>query len=144
MKKILVSILLIYFGLTTTSMEAQVNRRVVPNTQTAPQKYEAPDPVESTMTFLKKELTLDSFQEAAIKIYVKENIEASEKISAQNISYDEKMIQYEKIITVFDEKVIKILNPEQLKKFQELQSKRTTKKEPKKKNKKKDKEKEEE
>lgn len=144
MKKIIFTFLLIVIGLQKNQAIAQVNRQVVPNTQTTPQKYEAPDPVESTMTFLKKELTLDSFQEAAIKIYVKENIEASEKISAQNISYDEKMIQYEKIITVFDEKVIKILNPEQLKKFQELQSKRTTKKEPKKKNKKKDKEKEEE
>lgn len=140
MQKIIFSVLLIISGLSSNMIEAQVNRQVVPNTQTSPQKYEAPDPVETTMTFLKKELTLDSFQEAAIKLYVKENIEASEKISAQNISYDEKMIQYEKIITVFDEKVIKILNPDQLKKFQELQAKRNSKKEPKKKNKKKDKE----
>lgn len=140
MRKIIYSVLLIISGLSSNMIEAQVNRQVVPNTQTSPQKYEAPDPVESTMTFLKKELTLDSFQEAAIKLYVKENIEASEKISAQNISYDEKMIQYEKIITVFDEKVIKILNPDQLKKFQELQAKRNSKKEPKKKDKKKDKE----
>ena len=140
MRKIIFNLLLITFGLFNNQINAQVNRQVVPNTQTSPQKYVAPDPVESTMTFLKKELTLDSFQEAAIKIYVKENIEASEKISAQNISYDEKMIQYEKIITVFDEKVIKILNPDQLKKFQELQAKRATKKEPKKKKSKKDKE----
>ena len=111
----------------------------MPNTQTSPQKYEAPDPVESSMTFLKKELNLDYFQEAAVKIYVKENIEASKKISEQNISYEEKLIQYEQVITVFDEKVIKILNPEQLIKFQELQAKRTNKKQPKKKKEKKDK-----
>jgi len=137
MRKILyISILLLF---AQNHISAQVNRQVVPNTQTTPQKYVAPDPVESTMTFLKKELTLDSFQEAAIKIYVKENIEASEKISEQNISYEEKLIQYEKVITVFDEKVIKILNPEQLIKFQELQAKRTNKKQPKKKKEKKDK-----
>ena len=138
MKKIIFTFLLIVFGLTKNQISAQVNRQVVPNTQTSPQKYEAPDPVESSMTFLKKELNLDSFQEAAVKIYVKENIEASKKISEQNISYEEKLIQYEQVITVFDEKVIKILNPEQLIKFQELQAKRTNKKQPKKKKEKKD------
>jgi len=138
MKKIILTFFLILFGLSINQIYAQVNRQVVPNTQTSPQKYEAPDPVESSMTFLKKELNLDSFQEAAVKIYVKENIEASKKISEQNISYEEKLIQYEQVITVFDEKVIKILNPEQLIKFQELQAKRTNKKQPKKKKEKKD------
>ncbi|WP_396174441.1 hypothetical protein [Flavobacterium sp.] len=142
MKKIFITFLLIVVGLPKNQAIAQVNRQVVPNTQTTPQKYEAPDPVESTMTFLKKELKLDSFQEAAIKIYVKENVEASKKISEQNISYEEKLIQYEKVVNVFDEKVIKILNPEQLLKFQELQAKRTSKKESKKKKDKKDKEEE--
>ena len=142
MKKIIITILLMVVGLPKNQAIAQVNRQVVPNTQTTPQKYEAPDPVESTMTFLKKELKLDSFQEAAIKIYVKENVEASKKISEQNISYEEKLIQYEKVVNVFDEKVIKILNPEQLLIFQELQEKRTSKKESKKKKDKKDKEEE--
>lgn len=142
MKKIIITILLMVVGLPKNQAIAQVNRQVVPNTQTTPQKYEAPDPVESTMTFLKKELKLDSFQEAAIKIYVKENVEASKKISEQNISYEEKLIQYEKVVNVFDEKVIKILNPEQLLIFQELQAKRTSKKESKKKKDKKDKEEE--
>ena len=139
MKKIIFTLLLLTIGLSKYQANAQVNRQVVPNTQTTPQKYEAPDPLESTMTFLKKELQLDSFQEAAIKLYVKENIEASEKISAQNISYEEKVIQYEKVVNIFDEKVIKILNPEQLLKFQELQAKRTNKKQSKKKKNKKDK-----
>ena len=138
MKKIIFTFFLILFGLSKNQICAQVNRQIVPNTQTSPQKYEAPDLVESSMTFLKKELNLDSFQEAAVKIYVKENIEASKKISEQNISYEEKLIQYEQVITVFDEKVIKILNPEQLIKFQELQAKRTNKKQPKKKKEKKD------
>jgi Spy/CpxP family protein refolding chaperone len=127
MKKIFFILLLMTVGLPKNQVIAQVNRQAVPNAQTTPQKHEAPDPVESTMTFLKKELKLDSFQEAAIKIYAKENIEASKKISDQNISYEEKLIQYEKVVTIFDEKVIKILNPEQVIKFQELQAKRINK-----------------
>lgn len=143
MKKIIFMLLLITFGFSKNQIYAQVNRQVVPNTQTAPQKYEAPDPVESTMTFLKKELNLDSFQEAAVKIYVKENIDASKKISEQNISYDEKLILYEKVINEFDKNVSKILNPEQLVKFQELQNQRTNKNKSKSKKDKKEKDKKE-
>lgn len=132
MKKIIFTFFLIFVGLTSNSIAAQVDRRVAPNLATPP-KAEPFDPVESAMTYLKKELALDSFQAAAIKIYVKENFEASDKIRSSDLPETEKTNEIEKIVSNFDEKVIKILNPDQIKKYEELQTKRT------KKNKKKDK-----
>lgn len=133
---------LIFVCLLSNSTKAQVDRRVAPNTTTT-QKSEPIDPLESAMTYLKKELTLDSFQEAAIKIYVKENFEASDKIRYSDLPESEKKLHLEKIVKSFDEKVIKILNPDQIKKYELLQNKRKNKKESKKEKKKEEEEKEE-
>lgn len=137
MQKIIFTIL--FIGFFSCSIKAQNNRRYDPNTNpTTTQKQAAIDPIESTMSYLKKELSLDSFQEAAIKIYVKENYEDTDKIRFSDLPDSGKKAQMEKIIKIFDEKVIKILNPDQIKKYEQLQSERTNKK--KKNNKKKDKE----
>lgn len=105
--------------------------------QTSSQNNKTPDPIASTVSYLKKELNLDAFQEAAVKVYVKENIETNQKIDSQDIAYEGKLVKYEQAAVEFDEKVSKILNPEQLKKFQELQEQRKNKKGSKKKKEKK-------
>lgn len=127
MQKIIFTIILILFVFSSNTIFAQVDRSVSPNLATPP-KAEPIDPLVSAMTYLKKELSLDAFQEAAIKIYVKENFEASDKIRFSDLPETEKTNQIEQIIKNFDQKVIKILNPDQIKVYEELQKKRTKKK----------------
>lgn len=91
------------------------------------------DPLEITMEHLKKELLLDSFQEAAIKIYLAENFSENEKIFNSEIPNDEKKTKSETAKKSFDEKVIKLLNPNQIKLFDDLKNKRKSKKDSKKK-----------
>lgn len=135
MRTIILRLVFIFLCFYSSSTRAQVDRRVAPNTTTT-QKSEPIDPVESAMTYLKKELSLDSFQEAAIKVYVKENFEASDKIKLLDIHDSEKKTMLNKIVDSFDAKVIKILNPDQVKKYESLINKRKNKKESKKESKK--------
>lgn len=104
---------------------SQVDRTVgrTPHYHRDKPKNEKKDPVELTLAYLKEELSLDSFQEAAIKVYLIENQTSAEKIHNSDVSNDEKKIKFEEAVKEFDEKIIKILNPEQIKKFEGLKDK---------------------
>jgi hypothetical protein len=94
---------------------------------------EKKDPLQATLEYFKKELSLDSFQEAAIKVYLIENQTSAEKIQNSDISNEEKKIKFEEAVKDFDEKLLKILNPEQIKVFEELKDKNKEKSKKKKK-----------
>ncbi|HRE76879.1 MAG TPA: hypothetical protein PLL09_03550 [Flavobacterium sp.] len=131
MKKI--SLIFILF-LSLNNVYAQVNRAVgrTPQYHREKPKVEKKDPVELTITYLKEQLSLDSFQEAAVKVYLTENQTSAEKIHNSDITNDEKKLKFEEAVKDFDEKIIGILNPDQIKIFEELKEKKKSKKKKKK------------
>jgi hypothetical protein len=80
------------------------------------------DPIEQTLKQLKEKLSLDSFQEAATKVFLQENEKSAEKILNSSISNEEKKIKLDEAVKDFDEKFLKILNPEQIKIYEELKN----------------------
>ena len=133
MKKISISLIIF---LIFNTVYAQVDRTVgrTPQYHREKPKADKKDFVELTLEYLKEKLSLDSFQEAAIKVYLIENQTNAEKIHNSDISNDDKKIKFEEAVKDFDEKLLKILNPEQIKVFEEL-TKKNKEKTKKKKNK---------
>jgi hypothetical protein len=103
-------------------------------------KKEKKDPIVATMEYLKKELSLDDFQEAAIKSYLLENISESEKVNATSLNPEEKREKFIQLKNTFDEKTKSILNPNQKELFIKLSEDLKGNKKSKKKNKKKEEE----
>ena len=103
-----------------------------------PRNNEKVDPIKSSLDYLKKELTLDTFQEAAIKTFLEENQKETELILSMDISNIDKSdrlkISYEKM----EKQIEKFLSPKQIDLFKKLKEKQTGSK---KKNKKKEEEK---
>lgn len=145
MKKIIYTLFFIVIVLSIQTVTAQIDRRNggqqnQMQMQPPPSKPSKPvDPIVSTVTFLKDELELDVFQEAAVTVYVKENFAEIEKIVAQNSSNDQKLIQSEKINNELNQKISELLNPDQLKKFEIIIENRKKGKETSKKKKKREK-----
>jgi len=139
MQKLIFSLLCLSTLLSFHTVMGQMDRRNGNQNQmqAPPPKPEKPvDPVVSTINYLKTQLELDAFQEAAVNVYVKENFAELEKIVAQNSSNEEKIIRSESLNSGLNEKISILLNPEQLKKFEEIISKRKNNKETTKKKKK--------
>jgi len=139
MQKLIFFLLCLSTLLSFHTVKGQMDRRNGNQNQmqAPPPKPSKPaDPVVSTINYLKTELELDAFQEAAVSVYVKENFAELEKIVAQNSSNEEKIILSENLNNGLNEKIGILLNPEQLKKFEEIMSKRKNKKETTKKKKK--------
>ncbi len=135
MKKISILGMLLFL----VTVHAQVDRSIGPSqyrNSKSSYKPEKKDPVEVSLAFLKKELNLDSFQEAATKVYLTENLAENEKIIALSIPSEQKKEKYDEAIKTFDEKMIKILNPDQVKLFEALKDKNKSKEKSKKKKKK--------
>lgn len=111
------------------SAYAQVDRSIAPSQykNNTSQKVVKKDPVEITLKYLKEQLSLDSFQEAAIKVYLIENQTNAEKINSSDISNNEKKAKFNEELKKFDVKIIEILNPEQIKIFEELKEKNKSK-----------------
>lgn len=127
MKKISISLIIF---LIFNTVYAQVDRTVgrTPQYHREKPKADKKDFVELTLEYLKEKLSLDSFQEAAIKVYLIENQTNAEKIHNSDISNDDKKIKFEEAVKDFDEKLLKILNPEQIKVFEELTKKKLKRK----------------
>ncbi|MFP9114676.1 hypothetical protein ACLI1A_12095 [Flavobacterium sp. RHBU_3] len=110
---------------------SQVNRRIAPQQyrNSSPSKEQKKyDFVESSVEYYTKELKLDDFQAAAVRqVYESErdNIEALRE-SGEDVTTDEKKEKAYAITERIDAKVLKLLNPEQTKKFEELKAKRKT------------------
>jgi hypothetical protein len=103
-------------------------------------KKEKKDPIVATMEYLKKELSLDDFQEAAIKSYLLENISESEKVNATSLNPEEKREKFVQLKNTFDEKTKSILTTDQIALFNNLSKESKEKKKKKKKKKNKDEE----
>lgn len=127
MKKIILTLFLVGFIMPAI---AQMNRGMnngmsrgmndMSRTSSSTPKKEKKDPIVTTMEYLKEELSLDSFQEAAIKSYLLENISESEKLSATSLNPEEKRQKFIELKNAFDEKTKSILNPKQKESFIKL------------------------
>lgn len=129
-------IFLISFLLTTALSFSQMDRRIgrAP-TSNLHKKTEKIDPVQASTDYLKKELSLDSFQEAATKTFLEENQREREYILSLEITENDKIdrltTSYEKMET----QINTVLNAKQKEDFLKLKDKKKGK-DKKKKNKK--------
>ena len=136
MKKLFFLLFLFSVQVSFSQMNRQVGRNNPP--VNVPRNNEKVDPIKSSLDYLKKELTLDTFQEAAIKTFLEENQKETELILSMDISNIDKgdrlKISYEKM----EKQIEKFLSPKQIDLFKKLKEKQTGSK---KKNKKKEEEK---
>lgn len=127
---------LFFVQVSFSQMNRQLGRSNPP--VNVPRNNEKVDPIKSSLDYLKKELTLDTFQEAAIKTFIEENQKETELIVSMDISNIDKgdrlKISYEKM----EKQIEKFLSPKQIDLFKKLKEKQTGSK---KKNKKKEEEK---
>ncbi len=123
MKKIVFLIFGIALLLFSADAFAQVDRRIGKSQykRTANKKV---DVIEVSIDFLKKELNLDPFQEAAAKTLLLENQEEGNKILAMEISDNEKKDKLQAALNKFDSQIEGILNPSQLKLYETVKEKR--------------------
>ncbi len=93
--------------------------------QSGSKKNEKPDYVTQTVEYYKKELELDYFQEAAVRETLESHRDALMSLMQdQNMIMAEKKEKAEKINDKIDAEILKILNPDQTKKYKDLQKKR--------------------
>lgn len=123
MKKIVFLIFGIALLLFSADAFAQVDRRIGKSQykRTANKKV---DVIEVSIDFLKKELNLDPFQEAAAKTLLLENQEEGNKILAMEISDNEKKDKLQAALNKFDSQIEGLLNPSQLKLYESVKEKR--------------------
>lgn len=82
----------ILFALITTVSIAQVNRNIGRTPQIPNNKSQKKvDPKETALNYLKKELNLDTFQEAATKTFIEENMKEREFILGLDITTEDKI-----------------------------------------------------
>lgn len=106
----------------TTLSYSQVDRRIgwVPSDSQKPKKKEKLDPVKVSVEFLKKDLKLDGFQEAAVKSLFEEYMNTNNTIIASDITAVEKEEKIAAGKQRLDEKIREILNPEQVQLFEAI------------------------
>lgn len=92
----------ILFVLITTTSFAQLDRRIgrTPQMNNSNSQKKV-DPKEAALNYLKKELNLDTFQEAATKTFIEENMKEREFIMGLDISDADKIEK----LTVSNEKM---------------------------------------
>ena len=137
MKKLFFFLLLLF---STQVSFSQINRQVGRgNPQVnVPRNNEKIDPIKSSLDYLKKELTLDTFQEAAIKTFLEENQKETELILSMDIANVDKGEKLKTSYEKMEKQIEKFLNPKQIDLFKKLKEKQSGSK--KKKNKKEKKE----
>ncbi len=121
MRYLILFSLIVFF----TESQAQVDR-TIGNSQYKRAKTtpaEKLDPVEASLEYLKKELTLDSFQEAAIKVYLQEHHEASNKAVGMVENPGDLNTKLTELIDKLNSNINSVLGPEQKEKFKKIQDK---------------------
>lgn len=101
--------------------EAQVNRSIGASQyrNSLPDKKEKKeDPIEKSLVYLEKELSLDTFQKAAIKTMLEDNKDENAKTMASSYSEAEKMKRIEESREKLNKQVASVLNPDQAEKFE--------------------------
>ena len=122
MKKIF---FLILIGFSIFTANAQVDRRIGAGQYQNGKQNKKVDLIETSVETLKKELTLDGFQEAIVRNLVKENQEKSkEVIEATSYTDSEKRALLTEIGEKFNTEIKKILSKEQLEKYEKFISKK--------------------
>ena len=122
MKKIF---FLILIGFSIFTANAQVDRRIGAGQYQNGKQNKKVDLIETSVETLKKELTLDGFQEAIVRNLVKENQEKSkEVIEATSYTDPEKRALLTEIGEKFNIEIKKILSKEQLEKYEKFISKK--------------------
>jgi hypothetical protein len=105
---------------------AQVNRSVAPGQYRQPKSNGGKfDFVAETVKYYKKELALDDFQAAAIKEIITAEKDNITNIQQQtDMTGNEKKDKAKEINDRIDAKMLPMLSPEQLKKYEKLKEKR--------------------
>lgn len=88
-----------------------------------PKKHEKVDYVQTALDNLKKELNLDGFQEAVIKDLMTENQAEAERILAMDTPNDSKAEKMNELREKTSDKIVKILNKDQVEKYAKLREK---------------------
>ncbi|MFY7728900.1 MAG: hypothetical protein ACOVRN_05240 [Flavobacterium sp.] len=128
MKKHLIALTLLCLTLPTLAF-AQMNRRVgrqqYQNGPTGKSNQKPKDQAESASEYYAKELGLDSFQEAAVlQIYKDEDNNVKAIIEDLEMTTDIKNEKIYQITERVDARIMKLLTPEQIEKFEKLKAKR--------------------
>lgn len=105
---------------------SQVDRRIAPSQYKRVKKdKENVDFIDQTVAYFKKELTLDYFQEAAVKETLeKYRGELTILMQDQSMTTDERKEKAHNVNERIDAEVIKLLSPEQKEKYKVIQDKR--------------------
>lgn len=128
MKKHLIALTLLCLTLPTIAF-AQMNRRVgrqqYQNGPTGKSNQKPKDQAEAASEYYAKELGLDSFQEAAVlQIYKDEDNNVKAIIEDLEMTTDIKNEKIYQITERVDARIMKLLTPEQIEKFEKLKEKR--------------------
>lgn len=137
MKKIFLIIFLLLSMFSFSQMDRRIGR--TPNMSTG-KKQEKVDPIQVSLDYLKKELNLDTFQEAAVKTFLEENLKEKEYILTLDIADSDKMDKLKTSYDKMDSQIEGLLNAKQKETFAKLKEKQKGNNDKKKKNKKENKE----
>lgn len=88
-----------------------------------PKKHEKVDYAQVAVENLKKELNLDGFQEAVIKDLMTENQAEAQRILAMDTPNDSKAEKMNELRDKTSDKIVKILNKDQVEKYAKLREK---------------------
>jgi uncharacterized protein YueI len=115
----------ILFVLISTISFAQMNRGMgrTPQIPANNKPQKKVDPVKVSTEFLKKELNLDTFQEAAAKIFVEENIKEREYILGLDITQEDRIEKLKVSTEKMNSQIKTILNADQIVLFDKLKDK---------------------
>lgn len=111
-----------------SASEAQMNR-YGNNSQfreTETKKPEKVDPIQTSVDFLTKELSLDVFQVSAVRVYLTEHQNESLKVVATNSSDGEKTLKIQKVNELLNKNIKSILTEDQVVKFDEIAEKKNS------------------
>ncbi len=132
MKKIfLISFLLLTF-LSYSQMNRSIGRAPTSNLH---KKTEKVDPIQSSIDYLKKELSLDGFQEAALKTFLDENQKERDYILSLELTQNDKIDRLTTSYEKMEAQITTVLNVKQKADFLKIKEK-NKEKDKKKKNKK--------
>ncbi|RWX02580.1 hypothetical protein [Flavobacterium cerinum] len=115
--------ILFFMFLASSAASAQVDRRIGREQyKPSKRKQEKVDFVEESVKYLTKELTLDDFQEAAVKSVLEDERGTITAINqAQGLSADEKKAKAREISTRIFKKVLPLLTPPQVEKYTKME-----------------------
>jgi len=119
--RLLLIIIILLLG--ASNVQSQVNRNVGRSYDTPKKKKKNIDYVELSVQQLSQTLSLDSFQEAVVKDILKSSKVEQEKILLLEIPNESKNEQLLAVRDDVNKKIIAVLNPNQIEKFEEMKNK---------------------